>query len=49
LRARDRASGGLAINWLLRPAPYAYFPYERAEGFARLNPPAVPPLAEFAA
>ncbi|MEU7063956.1 aldo/keto reductase [Streptomyces sp. NPDC046161] len=25
-----------------RPAPYPYFPYERQEGFARLNPPAVP-------
>lgn len=22
-----------------RPAPYPYFPYERQEGFARLNPP----------
>ncbi|KPI12537.1 Aryl-alcohol dehydrogenase (NADP(+)) [Actinobacteria bacterium OK074] len=27
----DRASA--------RPAPYPYFPYERQEGFARLNPP----------
>ncbi|MEV7415400.1 aldo/keto reductase [Streptomyces sp. NPDC089919] len=25
-----------------RPAPYPYFPYERQEGFARLNPPMVP-------
>jgi aryl-alcohol dehydrogenase-like predicted oxidoreductase len=25
-----------------RPAPYPYFPYERQEGFARLNPPAFP-------
>ncbi|WP_328299838.1 aldo/keto reductase [Streptomyces sp. NBC_00435] len=25
-----------------RPAPYPYFPYERQEAFARLNPPAVP-------
>ncbi|MGW3990243.1 aldo/keto reductase [Streptomyces sp. NPDC004830] len=25
-----------------RPAPYPYFPYERQEGFARLNPPVVP-------
>ncbi|MGW7103054.1 aldo/keto reductase [Streptomyces sp. NPDC054883] len=25
-----------------RPAPYPYFPYERQEGFSRLNPPAVP-------
>ncbi|GLZ46705.1 aldo/keto reductase [Actinomycetospora sp. NBRC 106375] len=24
-----------------RPAPYPHFPYERQEGFARLNPPAV--------
>ncbi|PRH77322.1 aldo/keto reductase [Streptomyces solincola] len=24
-----------------RPAPYPYFPYERQEGFNRLNPPAV--------
>ncbi|OKI60886.1 aldo/keto reductase [Streptomyces sp. MJM1172] len=24
-----------------RPAPYPYFPYERQEGFARLNPPLV--------
>ncbi|MFC7846178.1 aldo/keto reductase [Streptomyces sp. NPDC057382] len=24
-----------------RPAPYPYFPYERQEGFARLNPPVV--------
>ncbi|GGS96672.1 aldo/keto reductase [Streptomyces griseoviridis] len=24
-----------------RPAPYPYFPYERQEGFARLNPPMV--------
>jgi diketogulonate reductase-like aldo/keto reductase len=27
----DRASAA--------PAPYPYFPYERQEGFARLNPP----------
>ncbi|MFD9336808.1 aldo/keto reductase [Streptomyces sp. NPDC060028] len=25
-----------------RPAPYPYFPYERQEGFARLNPPMIP-------
>ncbi|MFG2618854.1 aldo/keto reductase [Streptomyces sp. NPDC048507] len=25
-----------------RPAPYPYFPYERQEGFARLNPPLLP-------
>ncbi|GAA1694737.1 aldo/keto reductase [Glycomyces endophyticus] len=25
-----------------KPAPYPYYPYERQEGFARLNPPAVP-------
>ncbi|MCY0953980.1 aldo/keto reductase [Streptomyces sp. H27-S2] len=25
-----------------RQAPYPYFPYQRQEGFARLNPPAVP-------
>jgi aryl-alcohol dehydrogenase-like predicted oxidoreductase len=25
-----------------RPAPYPHFPYQRQEGFARLNPPAVP-------
>lgn len=24
-----------------RPAPYPYFPYERQEGFARLNPPVI--------
>ncbi|MFF5446284.1 aldo/keto reductase [Streptomyces sp. NPDC012888] len=24
-----------------RPAPYPYFPYERQEGFARLNPPMI--------
>ncbi|MGV9503493.1 aldo/keto reductase [Streptomyces sp. NPDC003642] len=24
-----------------RPAPYPYFPYERQEGFARLNPPLI--------
>lgn len=24
-----------------KEAPYPYFPYERQEGFARLNPPAV--------
>ncbi|GAA3067639.1 hypothetical protein GCM10020254_09100 [Streptomyces goshikiensis] len=24
-----------------RTAPYPYFPYERQEGFARLNPPVV--------
>ncbi|MEU4654752.1 aldo/keto reductase [Streptomyces sp. NPDC023723] len=28
-----------------RPAPYPYFPYERQEGFARLNPPMNPPHA----
>ncbi|MDX2391932.1 MULTISPECIES: aldo/keto reductase [unclassified Streptomyces] len=26
-----------------RPAPYPYFPYERQEGFARLNPPLLKP------
>ncbi|WP_329389242.1 aldo/keto reductase [Streptomyces sp. NBC_01351] len=26
-----------------RPAPYPYFPYERQEGFARLNPPLIAP------
>ncbi|MFJ3928440.1 aldo/keto reductase [Streptomyces sp. NPDC090022] len=26
-----------------RPAPYPYFPYERQEGFARLNPPLLSP------
>ncbi|MEV6957272.1 aldo/keto reductase [Streptomyces sp. NPDC051183] len=25
-----------------RPAPYPYFPYERQEAFARLNPPMIP-------
>ncbi|MFE2325195.1 aldo/keto reductase [Streptomyces sp. NPDC059385] len=25
-----------------RPAPYPYFPYERQEAFARLNPPLIP-------
>ncbi|MER7758819.1 aldo/keto reductase [Streptomyces sp. NPDC097619] len=25
-----------------RPAPYPHFPYERQEGFARLNPPVLP-------
>jgi len=25
-----------------KPAPYPHYPYERQEGFARLNPPAVP-------
>jgi aryl-alcohol dehydrogenase-like predicted oxidoreductase len=25
-----------------RPAPYPHFPYQRQEGFARLNPPVVP-------
>ncbi|MBL7253101.1 aldo/keto reductase [Paractinoplanes lichenicola] len=28
-----------------RPAPYPYFPYERQEGFARLNPPPVARVA----
>ncbi|WP_374385300.1 hypothetical protein [Streptomyces sp. D2-8] len=23
------------------PAPYPYFPYERQEGFARMNPPVI--------
>ncbi|MGW4689373.1 aldo/keto reductase [Streptomyces sp. NPDC004244] len=27
-----------------RPAPYPYFPYERQEGFARLNPPLTGPV-----
>jgi aryl-alcohol dehydrogenase-like predicted oxidoreductase len=26
-----------------RTAPYPYFPYQRQEGFARLNPPVVAP------
>jgi len=26
-------------------APYPYFPYQRQEAFARLNPPLVPPAA----
>ncbi|WFB08587.1 aldo/keto reductase [Streptomyces sp. LX-29] len=26
-----------------KPAPYPYFPYERQEGFARLNPPVIAP------
>ncbi|MFD8636322.1 aldo/keto reductase [Streptomyces sp. NPDC059533] len=29
-----------------RPAPYPYFPYERQEAFARLNPPLIPRAAE---
>ncbi|MFJ8011515.1 aldo/keto reductase [Streptomyces sp. NPDC096339] len=29
-----------------RPAPYPYFPYERQEAFARLNPPLIRPAAE---
>ena len=28
-----------------RPAPYPHFPYERQEGFARLNPPLIAPAA----